>query len=236
MGFSLKVKKVESLEVWDFKFTVTVVLFYFLVLYPAVQFFFRGHPWWPQYAYLTFLTGVLLYVLGIKKIPLRQSGFSTQYIGNHLIIGLVSGGLIVAALPLLDVLISVSGLDKHELFSESINQRRAEGGEVFHPLRILGQILLVPLLKQFFFTAGVFQSLNRKYNSVLAIYGTAVIFTLADFQWSLGLFTLGLITAFLFQLTGTLYASILFHASCSLAGALLLHVYPRLTTLLVFLF
>lgn len=188
----------------------------------------------PQYVYLLFFTVILLYVLGIKKIPLNQSGFSIQHIGNHLMIGVISGGLIVVALPLLDGLILVSGLDKHELFS--VNQRGAQGGENLHPLYILGQILLVPLLKQFFFTGGVFQSLSRKYNSILAVYGAAVIFTLAHFKLNLGLFILGLITAFLFQLTGTLYASILFHASCSLAGLLLLHVYPRLTTLLVFLF
>ncbi len=188
----------------------------------------------PQYVYLLFFTVILLYVLGIKKNPLNQSGFSIQHIGNHLMIGVISGGLIVVALPLLDGLILVSGLDKHELFS--VNQRGAQGGENLHPLYILGQILLVPLLKQFFFTGGVFQSLSRKYNSILAVYGAAAIFTLAHFKLNLGLFILGLITAFLFQLTGTLYASILFHASCSLAGLLLLHVYPRLTTLLVFLF
>ena len=218
------------------KFTVTIVSLYFLVLFPATQFFFRGHPWMTQYGFLIFYAGIFAFVRWIKKISPAKLGFSRKHVGNHLMVGLIFGGLILTALPLLDGLISFSGLDNHELLSESIKPRGGDTGEVFHPLSLLGQIILFPLLKQFFFTGLVFQSLSRKYNSVLAVYGAGVIFTLAHFKLNLGLFLLGLITAVLFQLTGTLYASILFHASCSLAGLLLLHVYPRLTTLLVFLF
>ena len=206
------------------------------MFFPPLQIFFRGPPWIAQYGTLTFFAGIFLYVLVIKKVPLSQSGFSSQHLWNHLTIGLILGGSILAALPLLDSLISVSGLDQHELFAESVKQRSRDAGSDLHPLSLLVQVLLFPLLKQFFFTGGVYQSLSRKFNPILAIYGSAVLFTLAHFQLTLGYFFLGLITAFLFRLTGTLYASILLHAACSLAGILLLNVYSRLTTLLVFLF
>lgn len=236
MGFPFKIKKVESQEVWQLKLTATIVLLYFFVLSPVIQFFFRGHPLLPQYVNLTFFSGVLLYILGVKKTPLNQLGFSTQYIGNHLTIGLIAGSLIVAALPLLDVLISVSGLDANELFSESVKQREVKEAMTFQPLNLLEKVFLVPVRQQFLLTGIIFICLKKQLKPMLAIYGTAVLFALAHFQFNLGIFALGLITAILFHWTGTLYASILFHASCSLAGFLLLNVYPRLTTLLVFLF
>jgi membrane protease YdiL (CAAX protease family) len=236
LGFPLRVKKVESQEIWDFKITVTLVLFYFFVLYPGIQFFYRGYPWTPQYAYLTIFSAALFYVLGIKKIPLNQLGFSIRFFKNHLLIGLISGGLIVCALPLLDALISISGLDANELFSESVKQREVDDEMTFQPLNILGQVFLFPVSKQCLLTGLIFIGLKRQFKPILAIYGTAVIFTLVHFQLNLGTFALGLITALLYHWTGTLYASILFHASCSLAGLILLNVYPRLTTLLVFLF
>ncbi|MCH7623124.1 MAG: CPBP family intramembrane metalloprotease, partial [Nitrospinae bacterium] len=108
--------------------------------------------------------------------------------------------------------------------------------EEFHPLSLAAPIFLFPLLTQIFFTGLIFQGLSNKYNPALAIYGAGIIFTLGHFKLNLGIFFLGIITAFLFRLTGTLYASILFHTSCSLAGMLLLYIYPRLTTLLGFLF
>jgi membrane protease YdiL (CAAX protease family) len=236
LGFPLKIKKVESQEIWGFKSTVTVVLLYFFVLYPAMQIFFRGHPSMPQYGNLIFFAGVFLYVWGIKKIPLKQSGFSIQHIGNHLMIGLISGGLIIAALPLLDFLISITGLEANELFSEGVKQREVDAEMTLHPLNLLEKVVLLPVSKQFLLTGLIFVGLQNRFKPALAIYGTAVLFTLAHFQINLGIFTLGIITAFLFHVTGTLYASIIFHASCSLAVFILLNVYPRLTTLLVFLF
>lgn len=236
MGFPLKIKKVESQEIWELNTAEMIGLLFLLAFLPVVQAFFRGHSWMAHYGHTIFFAGVFLYALYVKMIPIYRLGFSRRELGNHLMVGLVFGGLIVATLPLLDGLLSVSGLEKHELFSEGVKQRGADEGEVLNPLNLLAQVLLFPILKQFFFTGVIFQNLRRKLNPVLAVYIIAVIFTLAHFKLTLGIFLLGLITAFLLQITGTLYASILFHAGCSLAGILLLHVYPRLTTFLVFLF
>ena len=231
------IKKVDSPErVLGFKFILTITLLYFLVVFPGIQFFLRGHAWFPQYGYVIYFAVIFAYVLGVKKVSLEELGFSRQHLGNHLLIGLILGSLIVSALPLMDILISVSGLDKNELLAETANQRTVNVWEELHPLSLAAQILLFPLLTQIFFTGLIFQGLSKKYNPVLAIYGAGIIFTLGHFKLNLGIFFLGIISAFLFRLTGTLYASILFHTSCSLAGILLLYIYPRLTTLLGFLF
>ena len=163
-------------------------------------------------------------------------GFSRQYLGNHLLIGLILAGLIVSTLPFLDNLISLSGLDQNELFSEAANQRNADDWESLQPLGLAITALVFPLLAQFFFTGLIYQSLSKKVDPVLALFGSALIFTLGHFKLNLGLFSLGIITSFLYRLTGTLYASILFHMSCALAGILLLYAYPRLITILVFLY
>lgn len=231
------IKKVDGLAgVLGFKFILTITLLYFLVVFPGIQFFLRGHSWFPQYGYVIYFAGVFAYALGVRKVSLEGLGFSRRYLGNHLLIGLILGSLIVSALPFLDMLISVSGLEQNELFSETANQRTANGWEELHPLSLAAQILLFPLLTQIFFTGLIFQGLSKKVNPALAIYGAGILFTLGHFKLNLGIFFLGIISAFLFRLTGTLYASILFHAGCSLAGILLLYVYPRLTTLLGFLF
>jgi len=231
------IKKVDGSDgVLDFKFILTITLLYFLVVFPGIQFFLRGHAWFPQYGYVIYFAGIFAYVRGVKKVSLEELGFSRQHLGNHLLIGLILGGLIVSALPLMDTLISVSGLEKYELFSETANQRTVNVWEEFHPLSLAAQILLFPILTQIYFTGLIFQGLSKKYNPALAIYGAGIIFTLGHFKLNLGIFFLGIISAFLFRLTGTLYASILFHTSCSLAGILLLYIYPRLTTLLGFLF
>jgi membrane protease YdiL (CAAX protease family) len=231
------IKKVEDLkEGLSFKFILTITLLYFLVVFPAIHFFLRGHPWLPQYGYALYFAGIFTYVLGVKKIPSSELGFSRQHLGNHLLIGSILAGLIVSALPLLDALVSLSGLEQNELFSEAANQRNADDWNNLHPFDLAARILIIPFLVQFFFTGMIFQSLNRKYTHALAIYGSGVLFTLGHFKLNLGLLFLGVISAYLFRLTGTLYASILFHASCSLAGILLLYIYPRLITLLGFLF
>lgn len=201
-----------------------------------MQFFLRGHAWAPQYGHSIYFACVFAYVLGIKNIALAELGFSKQHLKKHLLIGFTLGGLVVSALPFSDFLISYSGLDQNELFSDAANQRNADDWKDLRPLNLVARVLIFPVLTQFFFTGLIFRGLVKKYNPILALYSGAVIFTLGHFKLNLGLFILGIISTFLYRLTGTLYASILFHMGCALAGLLLLYMYPRLITLLVFLF
>jgi membrane protease YdiL (CAAX protease family) len=233
----VSIKKVDGLDnALSFKFILSITLLYFFVVFPVIQFCLRDHAWLPEYGYAIYFAGIFVYFLGIKKIPPNKLGFSRQHLGNHLLIGLILGGLIVSALPFLDALVSLFGLDQNELFSDTANQRNADDWKDIHPLDLAARVLIFPLLAQFFFTGLIFQGLNKKYDPALALYGGGIIFTLGHFKLNLGLFILGIITAFLYRLTGTLYASILFHMNCALAGILLLYAYPRLITVLVFLF
>jgi membrane protease YdiL (CAAX protease family) len=218
------------------KFILTITFLYFFVVFPGIQFFLRGHAWFPQFGYTIFFAGVFAYVYGIKKVPLKGMGFSRQQLGKHLMIGLALGSVVVSALPFLDFLVTFFGLDQHELFSEAANQRNSDDWKSIQPWKLAIAVLVIPPLTQFFYTGLIYANLSKKVDPILALFFGALIFSLGHFNLNLGLLFLGGITAFLYRLTGTLYASILFHMGCALAGLLLLYAYPRLITVLVFLF
>ena len=89
-------------------------------------------------------------------------------------------------------------------------------------------VFFIPLIEQIFFTGLILQSLLKKTNPSIAIYAASAFYTLFAFNITLGKFGLGLIASILFSLTGTLYASIIFHISCLVGWELLANAYPRL--------
>lgn len=209
----MAIKKAEMTGAWNPNIPLYIILpIYFFVLYPTVQFF--GFP--SQYAYPCFQA--LSLVILTRRVT--EIGWSALYLKQHLLIGGVCGAMVVGALPLLDVFSSYVGLETTPVSETNI--------AVFS--------LLLPLLEQSFFSGLIAQSLFKKINPVLAVYLTAVIFTLAHFTLNLGTFFIGLIATGLFYLTGTLYAPLVFHIGCQIAWVLLRQVYPHLITLLGFLF
>ena len=183
----MSIKKVDCPDsTLNFKFIVTITFLYFLVVFPGIQFFLRGHAWLPQYGHAIYFAGIFAYVRGIKKTTLSEMGFSRQHLGNHLLIGFILGGLMVSTLPFLDTLVSLSGLDQNELFSDNANQRNADDWKSLQPLGLAITVLIFPLLRQFFFTGLIYQSLSKKVDPMLALIGSALIFTLGHFKLSLG--------------------------------------------------
>ena len=90
MGFSVIIKKVDGADgVLGFEFILTITLLYFFVVFPGIQFFLRGHSWFPQSGHVIYFAGIFAYVLGVKKVSLIELGFSRQHLGNHLLIGMV---------------------------------------------------------------------------------------------------------------------------------------------------
>jgi membrane protease YdiL (CAAX protease family) len=233
----VSIQKVDGPEsILSCKFILTIAFLYFFVVFPLVHFFLRGHAWLPQYGYVIYFAGVFAYVRGVKKVPLKELGFSRQHLGRHLVIGLVLGSVVVCALPFLDFLVTFFGLDRNELFSQAANLRNADDWESLPPWSLATGVLLVPLWIQFFFIGLIYASLSKQVDPMLALFFGAFIFSLGHFNLTPGLLILGIGSAFLYRLTGTLYASILFHMGCALAGTLLLYAYPRLITILVFLY
>jgi membrane protease YdiL (CAAX protease family) len=94
----------------------------------------------------------------------------------------------------------------------------------------------IGLAEQLFFTGYLLQSLIRKCPPALAIYLSGLLFALVHLDLQLGIFLLGLVASSFYWLTGSLVAPLIFQIACHTAGWLLDHHYPRVYTLLGFLF
>ena len=227
----MRIKTVESTSSWPFKVPILVLILYVFVVLPSTQIFFKTNLLLYEYADILFFAGIVLVIS--YKTNLVELGFSAKYLNQHLVIGLISGGTLLLSLHLLNLGLEATGLTDHKIFegrSESITS---------HDLSfLLGKaviVILISLIEQIFFTGFILQSLLKKINSILAVYAGGLFYTLAGFKMSFGTFALGIFTSFLFKITGTLYAPILFHISCGFAGELLKNVYPKMTTILGFL-
>ena len=140
----------------------------------------------------------------------------------------------IFSLFILDLFIDSTGMANHDLFKNQPNFNISSGKNAI--IQYAGVVLVIPLIEQIFFTGIIFQSLLKKISPILAIYSSGIIYSLAGYKLSLGAFGLGVTTSFMFKATKMLYASIIFHASCVLGEIMIKNVYPRLNTLLSFLF
>ncbi len=218
------------------RFSVALLLVYFLFYSPAIRWGLRAHRDLIEYSPLLFFALALIFVRVFQRGSGIGLGFSRAHWKQNLGLGGGLGGLLLLSLPLLDGLLEWSGLAENELFAGA-EQRESpgkggNGGAIAPALEILAG----PILHQLFLNGLILQSLLRRYNPVLSVYGVGVLFSLVHFRLSLGWFVLGMVTAFLFRRTGTLIAPWVVHLCGSLAGFLLIHFYPRLVTLLGFLY
>ena len=217
---------------WSVRTTIPILSFYLLLVLPGKNIFFHTNPLLFKYidnVYFFVIISFALYRLNIKAL-----GFSTKHLKNNLLIGFLSGGGLLFGLFLLNFAIDFTGLADHDLFNN-----RPDLKSFIHmssTAEYAGILLAIPFIEQVFFTGIIFQSLLKKINPILAIYASGIIYSLAGFKLSLGAFGLGVVTSFLFKSTKTLYSSIIFHATCVAGGVIIKSVYPRINTLLGFLF
>ena len=228
----MKIKCVKSTGSLQFKVPILIIGVYFLVILPCTQIFFRTHPWLYKYTDIIFFTMVVM--LAAYKTNLTELGFSKKYLNQHLVLGLIAGGILLFSLPLLETGLKSTGLIDHELFGEK-SQSHVSNSLSSLPEQ-LTTLIFIPLIEQIFFTGIILQSLLKKINAITAVYTSSLIYTLAGFKLTLGTFGLGICASSLYKLTGTLYASILFHISCALGGILLENIYPKIRIILGFLY
>ncbi|PIQ97795.1 MAG: hypothetical protein COV67_02205 [Nitrospinae bacterium CG11_big_fil_rev_8_21_14_0_20_56_8] len=217
-----------------FKFPFVLLAAYFALVFPLARIVLRGHPWLFQYGGTLFCALAMAVAVRVSGLPLRVWGFNTGYLKTHLLTGALCGLGVVIILPLADAILEISGLGEEEIFAGSA--LTLEENPATRWRGIVSSFFWEPFAEQGFWMGIVGRALINRYPPAVALYLTAALFTLAHFKLTFGLFALGLIAALLFYRTGTLYASIVFQGACSLAGFLLLGVYPRLIPLFGFLF
>jgi hypothetical protein len=210
------------------------LLSYFLIAFPAVHFIFRDNPWVSDYGYPGFMAAVLLILTGTKKITFRELGLGKPANASPYLLGGALAALTVLSLPVLDGLIVWTGLDQSALYTGAEARSESGGGRSVGAFAVT--LLLLPLLKQGFLTGLIGQALLKKMHPSGAVYCAGLIFTVAQFKFSLGLFFLGAASLLLFKKTSGLIAPVILHIGVSIASVLLVPYYPRLVTLLGFLF
>ena len=162
--------------------------------------------------------------INIYKISLIK--FNIKYLFLFLVIILLP----VLTVVVLDALLVKTGMAETNLFV---------GAELRKPTNIseldfLIEGFLSPIASQIFITGYILNVLTKK-KDLVAIPGNGIIYTLINFDFGLGYLGLGMISAGLVRLTGTLLPAIAFSTGCSLSKILILTTYPRVATVLVFL-
>ena len=217
---------------WSVRTTIPILSFYLLLVLPGKNIFFHTNPL--LFKYIDSIYFFVIIVFALYRLNIKILGFSIKYLKNDSLIGFLSGGGLLFGLFLLNFGIDLTGLADHDLF----NNRPDSKSFIYmsSTAEYVGILLVIPFIEQVFFTGIIFQSLLKKINPILAIYASGVIYSIAEFKLSLGALGLGIATSILFRSTKTLYASIIFHASCAAGGVIIKNIYPRISTLLGFLF
>jgi membrane protease YdiL (CAAX protease family) len=221
---------------WGLKGPIGTLAIYSCLLFPAVHILFPQAQKWAAIIYPAYFGIILSLLILTRQVTWQQLGFHTEHWKQNLMLGCLAGGLVMGMVPLLELFIGVSGLDQTELFSGADQRlsQESEGNSSFIAF-VLPAIFIV-LAEQGFLTGYVLQSLIRKIKLVLAVYLGGLIFMLVHFDFQLGMFLLGLTVSLFYWLTGSLVASLIFQIACCIAGWLLTHHYPKVFTLLGFLF
>ena len=211
--------------------TIFILSFYLLLVLPAKNIFFHTNPLIYKYTDIIYFLVIILLILYWNNTKILS--FSVQNLKKNLIVGSLSGGMVIISLFLLELGIDLTGMSNLDLLQIQTNiDIPLDKSSIIIYASI---ILMVPLIEQVFFTGIIFQSLLKNINPVLAIYASGVIYSLAGFKLSLGAFFIGVTTAILFKVTKTLYASIIFHSCCVVGGIIIKTIYPRLSTLISFI-
>ena len=213
-----------------------ILAVYFCILFPTLHILFPQAQNWASYIYPAYFGLILALIIFSRQTTLYQLGFHTEHWKQNLVLGGLSGGLMVGMVPLLEFFIGVSGLGQTELFSGADQRLLQEPGENSAFADFFISTVLIVLVKQGVLTGYVLQALIRKSKPVLVVYLGGLLFTLVHFDLQLGLFLLGLTTSSFYWLTGSLTAPLVFQVACHTAGWMLTHHYPKVFTLLGFLF
>jgi len=229
-------KRTHFTGTWGLKGPIGTLAVYACLLFPAVHILFPQAQKWAPVIYPAYFGMILSFLILTRRATWQQLGFHTEHWKQNLTLGCMAGGLVVGMVPLLELFIGITGLDQTELFSGADQRlsQESEGNTSF--IAFVLPAFLIALAEQGLLTGYVLQSLIRKIKPVLAVYLGGLIFMLVHFDFQLGLFLLGMTASSFYWLSGSLVAPLIFQIACTTAGWMLAHHYPKVFTLLGFLF
>jgi hypothetical protein len=214
------------------KIITPILVFYFLVLFPAINLASPGNLFIYEFWPILYFAFILVLALALKRISPQQLGFNN--IGKTLAVGLLLGLLPVISVHILDSMLLKTGLAQSELFTGAELRVTSEIGFNQSLSGYIFTALVITFIDQVFVMGLVVNHLLKKQQTGQAIIGGGLLYSLLHFKPSLGNLFLGMISTGLLRSTGSIVAPILVHTGFSIAEVLIIFHYPRLTSLLVF--
>jgi membrane protease YdiL (CAAX protease family) len=225
-------KRTDFKGTWGLKGPVIILV----LLFPLVYLLIHNSTRWVPYLYPMPYGLVILFLVVFKRATWEQLGLHYEHWKQNLTLGVLAAGLIITAVPLLDMWIQASGMGQTELFAGAEKRSFDGSGNNISFVVYFGIVTGMALAEQLFFTGYLLQALIRKSKPALAVYLGGLIFALVHYDLQLGMFLIGLIASLFYLLTGSLIAPLIFQIACHTAGWLLAHHHPKVFTLLGFLF
>ena len=214
------------------KILTPILALYFLVLFPATHLVFPGNQFVYEFWHILYFSLVLAGILASKHTSFQQLGFNN--IGKSLAQGLLLGALPVVAVVLLDGLLVKTGLSQAELFVGADLRVPEEMGFNTSPAGNIFATLIIPFIEQVFVMGLIANNLFMKGNTGRVIISGGLLYPLFHFNPSIGNLFLGMLSAGLLKVTGSIIVPILVHSGFAIAEILIVLNYPRLISILVF--
>ena len=216
------------------KILTPILALYFLVLFPTAHLAFPGNRFVYEFWHILYFSLVLTGVLALKHVSFQQLGFNKNNIGKSLAIGILCGVLPVMAVALLDGLLVKAGLSQSELLAGADLRTPEEMGFNLSSSGNIFATLIIPFIDQVFVVGLIVNNLLIKGNTGRVIISGGLLYPLFHFKPSIGNLFLGMISAGLLKVTGSIIAPILVHIGFAIAEILIVFNYPRLISILVF--
>jgi len=216
------------------KILTPILALYFLVLFPTAHLAFPGNRFVYEFWHILYFSLVLTGVLALKHVSFQQLGFNKNNIGKSLAIGILCGALPVMAVALLDGLLVKAGLSQSELLAGADLRTPEEMGFNLSSSGNIFATLIIPFIDQVFVVGLIVNNLLIKGNTGRVIISGGLLYPLFHFKPSIGNLFLGMISAGLLKVTGSIIAPILVHIGFAIAEILIVFNYPRLISILVF--
>ena len=217
------------------KILTPILALYFLVLFPTAHLAFPGNRFVYEFWHILYFSLVLTGVLALKHVSFQQLGFNKNNIGKSLAIGILCGALPVMAVALLDGLLVKAGLSQSELLAGADLRTPEEMGFNLSSAGNIFATLIIPFIDQVFVMGLIVNNLLIKGNTGRVIISGGLLYPLFHFKPSIGNLFLGMISAGLLKVTGSIIAPILVHIGFAIAEILIVFNYPRLISILAFL-
>jgi hypothetical protein len=212
----------------EFRLLTLILFSYFFICFPLAQIYFKDsfflHSYWTLFFFALTLT-----VLSFSgRLSFLQLGLSSPN-SRNISFGLVIGIFPVVVVVVLDLLLLKTGLAENDLFSGA-EFRESPNLSI---INLLLDGVINPVVSQIFITGYALNILAKRND--LAISGNGILYAMMSFNWGIGCFGLGMISAALLRFSGSIIPAVFFAIGCSTAKLLILMSYPRITTLLVIL-